>query len=234
MKDTYAKYNESVIVLHRIGQQPEWRKLMKRSLVLLVLAMVFIFGGIAQAGGKPGGYSGVTGVYAFQNFDAANAMQEEMDYDNAPGVGFKLGYRFQKAVAMEAEYDWFSGFDYEGYPSSGGGIIHATSSTELAALMLSVKYFPANNESKLDPYIIWGAGMMWFDRTVTVSAPLFGLPVTGSSVSDEDWCMKAGFGLDYWFTDDFSMNLEGAYVWAYGDINTINYFSLGLGANLHF
>lgn len=168
-------------------------------------------------------YVGAGGGYAVEDFQNA-------DLDNSWGVYAKVGYHFHKLLAIQFDYNYLFEFEEEDSLELGGSRFDGKVEVEIMTFMLSLKgYFPVDYFIK--PYVIAGLGAMYANADIKVSG-------AGASADDSedktDYCGKIGAGLDFFLSDNISLNFESNYTSGFDDLEDLRYFNFLLGATFHF
>ncbi len=158
---------------------------------------------------RPGFYAGIGGLYAIEDFDNTSGFE----FENGPGFNFRLGYRMHPNMAVEAMGERVDAFDLKGF---SGVEINTWVDT------LNGKNFALTE--RFQPYGLLGIGAMRAEAKVSG----FG------SVDDTDLVFRYGVGIDSYLTDTWVVNLEISYVRPTGDVDDINYISLGGGIQYRF
>ena len=134
------------------------------------------------------------------------------------GLQFRLGARAIDWLAYEVQFEWLTNVDFD---SDQG---HAD--PEIFTTTLNAKIFAFHallndvNQGRIQPYLLGGIGAMAATNT-DISTPV-------------SFAGRAGMGIDYFLRNDFSINLDGAYVWPIQNLEGLEYFSIGLGVRYHF
>jgi len=188
---------------------------MKRKFVYVaVAALLFCFGSSAQAQmADTGLFVGGGLSYAWEDFDT-NDLEDavgNVSIDDAWGFNLYAGYRFMKYFSLEANYNWYDSFqlDTKYYDSVD---------LDVWTLMLDAKFL-YSLENGFVPYLRLGGGYM--DAEV-------------DNENDNDFAWNIGIGVDYYFTPEISMGLDGKYVIGTGDVDDINYFTGSVLVGFHF
>ena len=158
---------------------------------------------------RSGVYLGAGGLYAIEDFDNTGSL----DFDNGPGFNFRLGYRIIPHIAIEAMGERVDAFDLDGV---SGAEINTWTGT------INGKFFALTD--RFQPYGLLGAGFM------RAKAEVSGF----SDETETDFAMRFGGGLDTYATGNWVINLEFSYVLPTGDVDDVNYFSLGGGIQYRF
>ncbi|NKB81035.1 MAG: outer membrane beta-barrel protein [Nitrospirales bacterium] len=178
----------------------------------LLLIPMFCWAGEPAKYDQSGFYAGVGGLYAIENFDANG-----IDIDNAPGFNFRVGYRLTSHWAVEAMGERVDDFDFR--VSGVNGSVDTWTGT------LNGKFFFLTD--RFQPYGLFGLGFM---RGHVRASSAFG----SASATETDLALRFGGGVDSYITEHWLINTEVSYVLPTGDIDDIDYVSLGLGIQYRF
>jgi len=167
----------------------------------LAIAAVFLVSTIAaqtvRADDDPyarkGGYIGVGGTYGVGLFDGSieDAVEPlSAQVSNSWGAHATAGYRFNKYLAAEAEYEWVKGFRTR---TANVPLAEIQTQTATANLKVIAPY------RQFEPYFLVGAGATF----ATVDKAMFNnLDITTGGFS-----MRFGAGLDYYLSPNFLLNV---------------------------
>ena len=165
-------------------------------------------------------YIGAGGSYGIEDFDV------DGDFDNPWGVNAKLGYHIVDDIAVQFDYDYL--WEFEDNDFSNG-----KAELDIMTYILSLKgNFPVKWYNVISPFIIVGGGIMDIEADIK-DARIAGISANFSN-DETDWCGKIGGGFDFFFTENFSANLEGNYTLGFGDLEDIRYFHFILGVVFRF
>ncbi|MCH2170913.1 porin family protein [Myxococcota bacterium] len=178
--------------------------------------------GVLAAGAAPpvpalGVYVSAAGSYAMNSSDLA------LDFENSLGFKARLGHRFHRFVALEAEFEWIDAFDVriqDTTPESYG----------FWALTLNGRgYFTTG---RFQPFVAAGLGVARarFARGDGGSAEVF-LPA-GSGESS--FVMRLGGGLEVFTSERLALTLDASYVLPTGNLDGFDYVSIGWGFRYGF
>ncbi|MDH3504907.1 MAG: porin family protein [Nitrospirota bacterium] len=159
---------------------------------------------------RPGFYIGGGGAYAIEDFDNTFGL----DFDNGPGFNGRLGYRFHPHIAIEAMIERVDAFDLKGF---NGVEINTWTGT------LNGKFYALTD--RFQPYGLLGMGAMRAEAN---------LPGSSNDFDDTDFAFRVGVGLDSYMTEHWLVNVEISNVHPSGDVDDINYYSLGGGIQYRF
>jgi opacity protein-like surface antigen len=178
--------------------------------VVILVSLLFVPGANAA---ETGFYIGAGGQYAWQDFNNLGSL----DVDNSSGLNLRAGYEFAKYLALEANYDWYNGFDFKWQGDKYGSL-------EVQTFLLDLKLmYPIQ---RFVPYARVGAGWMWtnFDYDHW----------SGHNISSDDFAWDFGAGVDVYLTPQISLGPSLRYVMGTGDLQDVKYLTLGFGLSFHF
>ena len=132
------------------------------------------------------------------------------------GFNFRVGYRIIPHFAIEAMGERVDKFDLTN--AQGKDIDTWTGTINGKAFILTDRF---------QPYGLFGVGFMRAHATFIDS-------IFGSSGSDTDLALRFGGGLDSYITEHWVANLEISYVLPTGDVDGLDYISLGGGLQYRF
>lgn len=147
------------------------------------------------------------GVYGQINGVASFLSDSE---ETAVGASGRLGYRMSPNLAIEGQVD------YSGDFAGSGARLSATLVT------LNGKYFFL--QEQLQPFVLAGVGGQF------AKAGISGL----GSGKEEAFVVKAGGGLDFYFTERAGLSLEAVYNIGTGDLSDFDWLGLGWGVFYRF
>jgi opacity protein-like surface antigen len=176
---------------------------------ILLLTWGQVYAQTASQYARPGFYIGAGGLYAVEDFDNTFGL----DFENGPGFNGRLGYRLHPHFAVEAMIERVDAFDLEDFDRD----INTWTGT------LNGKFFALTE--RFQPYGLLGIGAMRAEAN---------LPGSSNDVHDTDFAFRLGGGLDSYMTENWLVNLEISYVHPTGDVDDINYYSLGGGIQYRF
>ena len=190
--------------------------------IALISSLAFLSPAFAQDPSiynRSGVYGGIGGLYAIEDFDNTGTLK----FENAPGFNFRLGYRFHPNIAVEAMGERVDAFDLDlpgsGFSGSGKGEINTWTGT------LNGKFFALTE--RFQPYGLLGIGAMQAEGKASG-------PGGSAEVDETDLAFRYGAGMDSYITENWVFNLEMSYVRPTGDVDDLNYYSLGGGIQYRF
>ncbi|MEO1935719.1 MAG: porin family protein [Myxococcales bacterium] len=175
---------------------------------------------------RNGGYAGISvigGSYA--RFD--DELEDQLlsigyivNSDTDEAAGFKLygGYRLGAHFAIEAEFEMLPKADID---IDGFGKL-----AELQTWVLTgnAKVFPLTG--RIQPYALFGLGVMEADLEDSVGL--------GLNVTETDFAVRFGGGVDFYITANIVASTGIDYVLPTGDVQDIDYVSFGAGIQYRF
>ena len=198
------------------------------------IAALLIFATSASAA-STGMYVGIGGTYAMQDFDTGDLdslRQYGFDpkYDDTWGINGKIGYKVNPYFSVELALEYLSGFNYNQTVRVGATPVTLDSDIDIFTAIIAAKIYPI--QGMIKPYFTLGLGVMRASIDATASAPGY-LTSTGSD-DETDPCGKVGIGVDYFVSQNVSLNLEGAYTFGFNDLDDVRYFTVSAGVAFHF
>jgi opacity protein-like surface antigen len=162
--------------------------------------------------GRTGWYVGCGATYAFEDFSSGG-----LEVGDAPGFKALGGYRLHRNFAAEVDVDYLNGFDV----SAGGydlGRVRGVATT------VNGKGYLATG--RVQPYGVAGIGGVYvagFDSSLDNV-----LGVNGGFLG------RFGGGLDVYATEHLVVNAEATYDLPTGDVSSLRFVPLTLGAQYRF
>ncbi len=131
--------------------------------------------------------------------------------DPSLGIDARLGYRFLRHFALEAEVEWIAEYDVELFETTSGGGGSQRTGIKGVGGSANLRLYPFTGW--LQPYVELGLGYQRLERTqkkrITVGATTF---QTRVDVSDGDVVGRFGGGFDFYVDPRWGVNLGAAYV----------------------
>lgn len=195
-----------------------------------------------------GGYMILGGLTGFDNFSNPTNVPTP-SIDSSFGFVLKGGARLNSFLALEAEFNYLSGFDMNvnisGLPGYAGSGLPPTVALTLDGgnvTFNAVAYFPLG---RFQPKAIVGLGGMWAElRTTNVTSTVcypgwywYGWYCTGAytNIGNEGgFVMRFGGGADLYLTDTFALTVDATYVLPFGSISDLAYTNLNWGVKFDF
>ncbi len=189
-----------------------------RSLVIaLICSLAFLSPAFAQDPSiysRSGIYGGIGGLYAIEDFDNTGPLE----FKNAPGFNFRVGYRLHPNIAVEAMGERVDAFDLEKFGPLTEEINTWTGT-------LNGKFFALTG--RIQPYGLLGIGAMRAEAKAKAGG-------ASAELDETDLAFRYGAGMDSYITENWVFNLEMSYVRPTGDVDDLNYYSLGGGIQYRF
>lgn len=176
--------------------------------------------------GRSGAYVGVNIVGGFYTRfedeleDQLSAIGYVVSVDMDDGVGFGVygGYRVHPHFAVEVEFEMLPDVDV-GIDGLGDFF-----EIETWTLTANGKVFLLTGRTQ--PYLLAGLGVMEVDAEDTVGV--------GVSVTDSDFALRFGAGLEFYVTESVVGSAGIDYVLPTGDVEYLDYVSIGVGIQYRF
>lgn len=122
-----------------------------------------------------------------------------------PAVDMALGWRENKRLALEIEFEWIpshEGIEYGSWLFGANG-----------------KFF--FREDRIQPYLVLGANGFW------AKPP-------GAREHEVDWGFRNGLGVDYYVSEKWALNFESSFVWGVGNVWKNYFLETGIGIVYRF
>jgi opacity protein-like surface antigen len=169
---------------------------------------------------RAGVYLGISAAYGINFFD--DRIQDLIGIDevvplelgSTPGLNARLGARFFKIIALEAEYEWFQGFDVTYVDPLIGRLELGKISNH--TLTGNLKLFLPT--WRVQPYIMAGAGATWWKAEGEILSRVLGSSGTG-------FAARAGGGIELYITRQLVFDVEVTAVIMTKDIQTRDIFA---------
>ncbi|WP_447969573.1 outer membrane beta-barrel protein [Nitrospira sp. M1] len=193
---------------------------MKKVMMLFGLCVIGFSASIAFAEessdfARKGFYIGAGGIYAIEKFNRTGPLS----FDDVAGFNLRAGYRLHPHIAIEAQGERTTGF----------GVKQFKGDIETWTATLNSKFFALTG--RVQPYGLLGVGAM---NATTDGFLVFADSNGRPSRNETDVVFRYGGGVDFYLTENWVIDIEGAYVDPRGDINFINYISVGGGLQYRF
>ncbi len=149
--------------------------------------------------------------------EVEDAFPVDIDVDPSVGVIATAGYRFHPNFAAEVQFEWLDEFEI------------SIQNTEIATIetwttTVNAKGFLATG--RIQPFVLVGLGA--FNAELQDSLNL------GFSVEETDFAARFGGGLDIYASPQIVLNLGLSYVLPTGDVEDLDYVSVGGGVTVRF
>ncbi|MBF0226572.1 MAG: porin family protein [Desulfobacterales bacterium] len=164
-------------------------------------------------------YLGTGCSFAYEMFDYSEDYNA--DYGNTFGFYLKTGYRFNRYISFQIDFDYFRNFLDSKYSDCYYCSNYDPASRDFdiltltGGLKLSVKL-----TNSLRPYVFAGAGII---KGKTDFESFAAAEISSQTVTDSGKCVKAAAGIDYFLSDNVSLGFEGGYTKAFGDLDEIKF-----------
>jgi opacity protein-like surface antigen len=182
---------------------------------------------------------GAGGSYVFETFEdeAESDFQWALEprptvstvsfsADDSFGVNGRAGYRCHRRFSAEVELEWLDGFEGELFDSTLGKI--ATFEAEPWVFTFNTKGYLLTG--RYQPFLLLGAGVMTADFE-TRDTQALGL---ADSFHQTNFVMRFGGGIDLYATKHVVVSVEADYVLPFGNLDPLDYLSIGLGFQYRF
>jgi opacity protein-like surface antigen len=179
---------------------------------------------------------GVAGSYAFETFedeletDYQNQLGSEVNLsvDDSAGFNGRVGYRCHRRFSAEVEVEWLDGFDAD--LTQPGVDQLANVRFEPVVVTTNVKGFILTG--RYQPFLLLGAGAMTAD--IRLQDPV-GLAFTGlNSDTENAFALRFGGGIDLYATENVVLNVGVDYVLPFGNLDDLDYITIGWGIQYRF
>ena len=197
------------------------KKCMKIFFVMLLL--IFINFGYSIAQEEAEYYIGISTIFAFESFDEENTQKKfdgkvNVDFDNTGGIQLKGGYILNEYLSAEARFEYLIpaeselGFGYESDMEVLNASINGKGTIPLKEFFI--------------PYGLFGLSIINSYEKITG---------TGSQ-KKSDWGIgsRIGFGADMPVINNVALNFEVSHVFGFGNVDHIQYTTIGIGASYRF
>ena len=167
---------------------------------------------------RPGGYIGLGGSFVIDSSAISDLTENSM------GITTRLGYRFTPNIALEGQFEWVDGFDITVAGVDVGRLESWSLTGNLKGLLMT---------GRIQPFGLIGMGVMR-TRFVDFGA---GLPAPFdqySNVTSSGFAMRFGGGVEFYATRNIVVSLDGSYVLPTGNVQDLDYGSIGFGAQWRF
>jgi opacity protein-like surface antigen len=183
---------------------------------------------------RPGWLVAVGGSYAVDQSeggvksdvqDAVPFAVDSLSLKNSFGFNGHVGYRCHSRVSAEVEVEWLDGFNGTAFQDGAGKIYSAN--IEPVVVTTNLKGFLMTG--RYQPFLQVGAGVM------TAETKLRNLTVSGSeSNRTTEFAMRFGGGLEFYATKHIVLTLDTDYVLPFGDLENLDYVTIGWGLQYRF
>lgn len=169
---------------------------------------------------------GLGASFSGEDFDDTGGF----DVDDSSALSAQLGYRFNRYLTLEAEYERIDGFDLDGALGTGLGTANLRGEIDGYIVSANAKVYPFSG--RIRPYLMAGAGLARLDADVSASVP----GVTAVSVSDDDTAavLQVGLGFDLDLNDSWAIEVEGSYKLPQSDLDDLRFYTIGATLQYRF
>ena len=183
---------------------------------------------------SPGGYFIFSGLTGFENFQNTGVD----DFEDAWGIGIRIGHRFNEHWSLEGDLGMIDGFDATVDLSKVDPGLSGSEKVTLDTMILTANLKAHWPLGRFDPYALVGAGFMHTNvRTAYPTGYVcwpgyYGWYCTGAySIIDDaiEFVTKFGFGTDIHINDRWAISLDLSYVVPYSDLSDLTYTSFSWG-----
>lgn len=133
---------------------------------------------------------------------------------DAEGINAVFGRRALKYLAVELQFEYADGFDFQDAERDNFEL-------KVYTTTLNAKVFPVHdllrnvNEGRIQPHLLGGFGIM-VTRDLDID--------TGASMA-----FRAGGGLDYFINQKWALNLKSSYVHPFGQLKGLRFVTSSIG-----
>jgi opacity protein-like surface antigen len=224
---------------------------LSRSLITTFLGVLLVSSGAMAEDdyGRNGLYLGIdltvgTPFSFHEKYDTTMALvwQRPPGFsDSSVGAGARLGYRFLTRFAVEAQFEWLSGFNYkiDNNQKLVTGNTYVLTGNAKGYLL---------DEGRLQPYLLVGAGYMRAKNSFKLGnlnkgSVVSGEPqppdfvamgIPGSSETAGGFAARFGAGFEAYATSWLGFNCSVSYVLPTADVRDLDYLSVDIGAIFRF
>jgi opacity protein-like surface antigen len=148
---------------------------------------------------RTGAYVMASAHYAIEDIKGPG-----LDWKDAPGASFRVGYRIVPRLSIEAQAEW------EPFDSHAG--------PNFDAWTVTVNWRAYFTKTRIQPYMLLGVGAL----------------MARGDVEGNDVILRVGLGIDWNITENIGIVTEAQYVPALENLSPIDFFSVGLGLQYKF
>lgn len=183
---------------------------------------------------KPGFYIGAMASYqipteknqleneADRRLDAIFGPGTSTDVDNSWGLNGRVGYRAHEHFSVETQFEWLNRIELDSRVLGG---MKQKTEISLFALTGNLKGYLLGR-GKVQPYVVGGAG--WGQSRTNPRG------AGGPNERDDGFVYRLGAGVDLYGKPDIALSLEASYVVPEGNLDDLEYVSIGAGLTLRF
>ncbi len=179
---------------------------------------------------------GVAGSYAIETFkdDAESDIQKflgptaSLSVDNSLGFNGRVGYRCHRWFSAEVEVEWLDGFKSDASGADALGPLFSKIDFEPVVVTANMKGYILTG--RYQPFLLVGGGVMTAEAKLQSPAP----PGVRRSITDTEFAMRFGGGIDFYATKNVVVSLEADYVLPVSSLSDLDYISIGWGFQYRF
>jgi opacity protein-like surface antigen len=206
---------------------------------------------------RSGFYVGVSGIYTHNFFDDQidDAFSDLIDVgidadvdvkiDDSGGINARVGYRAASWIALEIQYEWVDSFETEVTVSATNPVPFSEKATiDISGHSLTLNTKLIIPTSRIQPYVLLGAGYSLYDADVSIPAILGGALDTDEidGGKESGFAARGGLGIDWYLTRSIVMSTEVTLLVTTqdfsapdtGSIDNLYYLSMGVGLQYRF
>ncbi len=158
------------------------------------------------------------------DFEDLLGSPTSLSTDDSLGISGLLGYRCHRHFSLEAEVEWLDGFDADVSVAPLGKV----AKIEIEPLVVTTNVKGYILTGRVQPFLLAGFGVMVADAKLRVSG-------VGSDSNDEtDFATRFGGGIDFYATKHVVVGADASYVLPFGDLEDLDYVSIGIGLEYRF
>lgn len=193
------------------------------------LMVILVLWGANTAWGQEK-YFGVGGSYAISDIDLKSDLVSG-SLDDTYGFNLKAGTHLGQFFSFEFNFDYVPEFKWDGTVVVADDPVQSELETDVMTFMLDFKASPEFREKTYRPFVL--AGLGWMDSSGSARTDING-DVRKKSIDNSDFCAELGLGIDFFFSPNFALGLEGSYVFGFGNVEDIKYTQITLGFTYFF
>jgi hypothetical protein len=167
---------------------------------------------------REGWYVQLQFAYGIENF---TDLPSGLDVDDALGGNVAAGYRFHPLGALDLEFEYLDQFDFRGIDAQ----INRTFNISLNGRLypIATLFEPDSIANRFQPFAKVGVAWMWVQGRAL-----------DEKLNDGNVAGRFGLGLDIYLTESIVLTAYGNYMLPNGDINDVQYASVGAGFQWRF
>ena len=218
-----------VLIQEIVPPRNERRTMMKKFLVLAVLVIAVAYstssygagygpGSKGYLSGSKGLYAGIGGSIALENFDMRFPGEHKtLGAGESWGVNGKAGYHLSNWFSLELDFNYLFEFESE--------------ETELRIFTIMPVLKACTGHEPINPFVAVGLGYMDVAFDKKISSPTI---TSSDSYDKSDIAAKVGLGIDFFASNNLSIEIEADYVFGMGNLDDIAYWNFTLGVCYYF